>query len=340
LEKSRGEIVLNLRDFLGYFMKYPMLTLLLILIVFPYITSSKFVAADILIWGLFAIGFNILLGQTGIGSFGHAAYWGLGSYGCALWLMRPYGVRTIIPLWLGWGGLATGIALAVLAALIVGILGLKRPGHYFALITLAFAQLFYFIFYQNPLGLTGGGDGIVNIPTPPILGIDGTVWRNPLTWYYFVMMVVIISIFVARKISNSHFGQVLRGIRENEQRMMLLGYDVQRYKLTSFMFSGLFSGLAGSLYTFHLNYVGLENLTWLASGDVFLMTLLGGRELFFGPLLGATLYILMKDSFASLTSNWMIPLGIVVVAVIWSYRGRGVLDIIKQELDKRELIKK
>jgi len=154
------------------------------------------------------------------------------------------------------------------------------------------------------------------------------------------MMVVIISIFVARKISNSHFGQVLRGIRENEQRMMLLGYDVQRYKLTSFMFSGLFSGLAGSLYTFHLNYVGLENLTWLASGDVFLMTLLGGRELFFGPLLGATLYILMKDSFASLTSNWMIPLGIVVVAVIWSYRGRGVLDIIKQELDKRELIKK
>jgi branched-chain amino acid transport system permease protein len=311
-----------------------MLTLLLILIIFPHFTSSKFVATDILIWGLFAIGFNIILGQTGIGSFGHAAYWGLGSYGAALWLMRPYGVKTWIPLWLGWGSLFTGTALAVLAALFVGLLGLKRPGHYFSLITLAFAQLFYFIFYQNPAGITGGGDGIVDIPTPPILWLDGASWRNPLTWYYFCMIVIVAAIFVAKRISDSHFGKVLNGIRENEQRMVLLGYDVHKYKLASFMFSGLFSGLAGSLYTLHINYVGLENLTWLVSGDVFLMTLLGGRGLFFGPLAGAALYILLKDYFAALTDNWMIPLGVVVIAVIWSYRGYGVLDIMKQRLEK------
>ena len=314
-----------------------MFTLLLILIIFPHLTSSKFMATDILIWGMFAIGFNILLGQTGIGSFGHAAYWGLGSYGAALWLMRPYGVNTFVPLWLGWGALATGTTLALVAALFVGILGLKRPGHYFALITLAFAQLFYFIFYQNPFGLTGGGDGLVDIPTPPLLWFDGTEWRNPITWYYFVMALFMAIIFVARKISNSHFGQVLRGIRENEQRLVLLGYDVQKYKLASFMISGLFSGLAGSIYAFHLNYVGLENLTWLASGDVFLMTLLGGRGTFFGPLLGTAIYILMKDFFASVTNNWMIPLGIVVIVVIWSYRGNGVLDIIKQKLEKKGL---
>ena len=311
-----------------------MLVLFLILMVFPFLTSSKFVATDILIWGLFALGFNILLGQTGIGSFGHAAYFGLGSYGAALWLMRPYGVRTIIPLWLGWGALVSGTGLAVLAALFVGLLGLRRTGHYFALIALAFAQMFYFIFYQNPGGITGGGDGIVNIPTPPILWIDGVVWRTPLTWYYFVMIVVLIAIFVIRKISNSHFGQVLKGIRENEQRISLLGYNVWRYRLASFMISGLFSGFAGSLYALHLNYVGLENLTWLVSGDVFLMTLLGGRGAFFGPLLGAALYIWMKDFFASVTDNWMIPLGIVVVAVIWSYRGKGVYEIIKEQLLK------
>ncbi len=311
-----------------------MLVLFLILMVFPFLTSSKFVATDILIWGLFALGFNILLGQTGIGSFGHAAYFGLGSYGAALWLMRPYGVRTIIPLWLGWGALVSGTGLAVLAALFVGLLGLRRTGHYFALIALAFAQMFYFIFYQNPGGITGGGDGIVNIPTPPILWIDGVVWRTPLTWYYFVMIVVLIAIFVIRKISNSHFGQVLKGIRENEQRISLLGYNVWRYRLASFMISGLFSGFAGSLYALHLNYVGLENLTWLVSGDVFLMTLLGGRGAFFGPLLGAALYIWMKDFFASVTDHWMIPLGIVVVAVIWSYRGKGVYEIIKEQLLK------
>lgn len=318
--------------FFEYISKNSMLVLFLILMVFPFLTSSKFVATDILIWGLFALGFNILLGQTGIGSFGHAAYFGLGSYGAALWLMRPYGVRTIIPLWLGWGALASGTGLAVLAALFVGLLGLRRTGHYFALIALAFAQMFYFIFYQNPGGITGGGDGIVNIPTPPILWIDGVVWRTPLTWYYFVMIVALIAIFVIRKISNSHFGQVLKGIRENEQKVSLLGYNVWRYRLASFMISGLFSGFAGSLYAFHLNYVGLENLTWLVSGDVFLMTLLGGRGAFFGPLLGAALYIWMKDFFASVTANWMIPLGIVVVAVIWSYRGKGVYEIIKEQL--------
>ena len=317
-----------------YVSRNPMLVLFFILIVFPFLTSSKFVATDILIWGLFALGFNILLGQTGIGSFGHAAYFGLGSYGAALWLMRPYGVPTIVPLWLGWGALASGTGLAVLAALFVGLLGLRRTGHYFALIALAFAQMFYFIFYQNPGGITGGGDGIVNIPTPPILWIDGVVWRTPLTWYYFVMIVAMIAIFVIRKISNSHFGQVLKGIRENEQKVSLLGYNVWRYRLVSFMISGLFSGFAGSLYAFHLNYVGLENLTWLVSGDVFLMTLLGGRGAFFGPLLGAALYIWMKDFFASVTDNWMIPLGIVVVAVIWSYRGKGVYEIIKEQLLK------
>ncbi|MEE9458352.1 MAG: branched-chain amino acid ABC transporter permease [Candidatus Bathyarchaeia archaeon] len=321
-------------QFFEYISKNSMLVLFLILMVFPFLTSSKFVATDILIWGLFALGFNILLGQTGIGSFGHAAYFGLGSYGAALWLMRPYGVRTIIPLWLGWGALVSGTGLAVLAALFVGLLGLRRTGHYFALIALAFAQMFYFIFYQNPGGITGGGDGIVNIPTPPILWIDGVVWRTPLTWYYFVMIVVLIAIFVIRKISNSHFGQVLKGIRENEQRISLLGYNVWRYRLASFMISGLFSGFAGSLYALHLNYVGLENLTWLVSGDVFLMTLLGGRGAFFGPLLGAALYIWMKDFFASVTDHWMIPLGIVVVAVIWSYRGKGVYEIIKEQLLK------
>jgi branched-chain amino acid transport system permease protein len=308
-----------------------MLILAVLLIILPWVMPSFSTATDMLIFGLFAMGFNLLLGQTGILSFGHATFFGLGAYGTAMFLVEPQGIPRV-PITLGWFGLVTGIALATIVALIIGILSLRRTGTYFALITVAFNMMMYFIFIQNPYNLTGGGDGLVGIATPQLFGLEN--WRTPLTWYYFVMIIIIISVAILRILQTSPFGKVLKAISENEERVKLLGYNTDKYKLISFTLSGLFSGLAGALFAFHLNYVGLDTLYWMLSGEVLIITLLGGFRTFFGPLIGAVAYILLKDGISAYTEDWMIVMGLMVMAVILAFRGSGILEMIEKRFQK------
>jgi branched-chain amino acid transport system permease protein len=314
----------KLQSILGWMNQHPMYVLAIILIVMPWVMPSFAVSTDVLIFGLFAMGFNILLGQTGILSFGHAVFFGLGAYGTAMFLMKPQAVPRVPASW-GMFGFVTGIALATAAALGIGALSLRRKGTYFSLITVAFNMMVYFIFIQNPFDMTGGGDGIIGIPTPPLLFLEK--WRTPVNWYYFCMIITLVAVAILRIIQTSPFGEVLKGIRENEERVMLLGYDVGRYKLISFTLSGLFSGLAGSLLAFNLNFVGYDTLYWMVSGEVLIITLLGGFRTFFGPLVGAVAYLLLKDGLSAVTENWMIFMGAVVMAIILAFRGSGILEI-------------
>jgi len=326
----KNEQLKNLYEWIN---KHPMLILGILLIIMPWIMPSFSTATDMLIFGLFAMGFNILLGQTGILSFGHATFFGLGAYGVAMFLMKPGSVPRVAAQF-GWLALVIGVALATIIALIIGMLSLRRKGTYFALITVAFNMMFYFIFIQNPFNLTGGGDGLIGIPTPSILGFDS--WRTPVTWYYFCMIVIFIAVAILRIIQTSPFGQVLKGIRENEERVRLLGYDTERYKLISFTLSGLFSGLAGAIFAFHLNYVGLDTMFWLLSGEVLVITLLGGFRTFFGPLVGAVAYILLKDGISAVTENWMIVMGIIIMGIILAFRGSGLLEIAEKLIHKEK----
>ena len=150
------------------------------------------------------------------------------------------------------------------------------------------------------------------------------------------MIVVFIAVAILRIIQTSPFGQVLKGIRENEERVRLLGYDTERYKLISFTLSGLFSGLAGAIFAFHLNYVGLDTMFWLLSGEVLIITLLGGFRTFFGPLVGAVAYILLKDGISAVTENWMIVMGIIVMGIILAFRGSGLLEIAEKLIHKEK----
>ncbi len=308
-----------------------MLILTVLLIILPWIMPSFSTATDMLIFGLFAMGFNLLLGQTGILSFGHATFFGLGAYGTAMFLVEPQSIQRV-PVSLGWFGLITGIVLATIVALVIGILSLRRKGTYFALITVAFNMMIYFIFIQNPFNLTGGGDGLVGIQTPQLFGLEN--WRTPLTWYYFVMIIIVIAVALLRILQTSPFGKVLKAISENEERVKLLGYNTDKYKLISFTLSGLFSGLAGALFAFHLNYVGLDTLYWMLSGEVLIITLLGGFRTFFGPLIGAVAYILLKDGISAYTEDWMIVMGLMVMAVILAFRGSGILEMIEKRVQK------
>jgi branched-chain amino acid transport system permease protein len=312
--------------------QHPMWIAAILILVMPLVLPSYSVATDILIFGLFAMGYNILLGQTGILSFGHATFFGLGAYGAAMLIMKPEGIPRL-PASMGWFGLLTGIALATAVAIIIGILSLRRTGTYFALITVAFNMMFYFIFMQNPYNLTGGSDGIIGIPMPPILTFEN--WRAPMTWYYFCAIIVIIAIALLRAIQTSPFGEVLKGIRENEERVKLLGYDTDKYKLISFTLSGLFSGLAGSLFAFHLNYVGLDTLYWMFSGEVLIITLLGGFRTFFGPLVGSVAYILLKDGISAITEDWMIVMGVIVMTLILAFRASGILEMAERFAHRR-----
>ncbi len=308
-----------------------MLILTVLLIILPWIMPSFSTATDMLIFGLFAMGFNLLLGQTGILSFGHATFFGLGAYGTAMFLVEPQSIQRV-PISLGWFGLITGIGLATIVALVIGILSLRRKGTYFALITVAFNMMMYFIFIQNPFNLTGGGDGLVGIPTPPLFGLEN--WRTPLTWYYFVMIIIVIAVALLKILQTSPFGKVLKAISENEERVKLLGYNTDKYKLISFTLSGLFSGLAGALFAFHLNYVGLDTLYWMLSGEVLIITLLGGFRTFFGPLIGAVAYIILKDGISAFTEEWMIVMGLMVMAIILAFRGTGILEMIEKRFQK------
>ena len=288
---------------------HPVVAFLVVFAVFPYLVPYKALATQVLIYGLFALGFNLLYGYTGLLSFGHAAYWGLGAYGTGIALAK----LKVGSLWLG---LAAGLGLAAAGGALIGFFYLRRRGIYFAMLTLAFAQLLYFVGFHLA-DWTGGDDGLRGITLPPLALPGVTIpLDTSLAFYYFALALVATAVAALKRILDSPFGAVLQAIRENSERASACGYDTSRVKLLSFVFSALFAGLAGSLDALRLNVVPIESLYWTTSGQVVIMTLLGGAGTFFGPFVGAATFLVLEDRLAVFTESWPLVVGAIFMAFV------------------------
>ncbi len=237
----------------------------------------------ILCFALFACAFNLLIGFTGLLSFGHAAFFGGASY-IAGHALKVWGVPTEI-------GLLLGTGFAALLGLVMGGLAIRRQGIYFTMITLALAQMLFFVFLQAPF--TGGEDGLQSIPRGTLLGTVDL--KNDMTMYYVVVAIVVSMFMLIVRIIHSPFGQVLKAVRENEPRAISLGYDADRYKLLAFVLSAALAGLAGSLKALVLGFGTLTDVHWSMSGLVVLMTLVGGMGTLTGPVIGAIIIIALEN---------------------------------------------
>ena len=280
-------------------------------------------ATRVLILGLAAMSVNFLLGFTGVLSFGHAAYFGLGAYGVGL--MLKY-VAPSTPLAIVAGALVGTIAAAVIAALIV-----KLRGIYFAMVTIAFGQMFYFIAFRwSPV--TGGDDGLTGWQRQPIdLGfarID--ILSNAQAYYYVVLLIFAVSVAIMGLILRSPFGRTLLSIRENERRARFLGIPVERHIWIAFVISCFFASLAGGLYALLNNFVDPRSLHWTLSGNFVIMAVVGGMRSFWGPLIGAAIFVVLQDYVSSYTQNWMFFLGIFFVLIVLFFP-RGVLGVIRRK---------
>jgi branched-chain amino acid transport system permease protein len=295
-------------------------TLALFLIA-PHIISTP-LTTEILIFGLFALGFNLLLGYTGILSFGHAAYFGLGCYGCGI-AVRDFGLSI-------WGGLLVSIVLGILLAAIVGAIAIKKRGVYFAMISMAIAQMFYFMALSPLKRWTGGEDGLKFIPKLSLTFPFHVDLQSPFPLYYFVYFVVGISILVIWRILNSPFGRLLQAIRENEERTIASGYNVTMAKFVSLVFSGLFSALAGGLFFVYLGYGPLQTLFWLTSGTILLMTLLGGMHTFIGPVVGVGVFLYAQNKLSWTMERWELVVGILFMTLILIFPD-GIAGTIKSK---------
>lgn len=242
----------------------------------------------VLCFALFACAFNLLIGFTGLLSFGHAAFFGGAGY-IAGYVLRDMGLPTEL-------GLILGTAFAALVGLIMGGLAIRRQGIYFTMITLALAQMLYFVFLQAPF--TGGEDGLQGVPRGKLLGsLD---LSNDITMYYVVLVIVVAAFALIVRTVHSPFGQVLKAVKENEPRAISLGYDVDRYKLLAFVLSGALSGLAGATKTLVLGFETLTDAHWTMSGLVVLMTLVGGLGTIVGPIVGAIVIIALENKLGDL----------------------------------------
>ncbi len=281
---------------------------IVVLLIFPWLMPYEALAVNILVLGLYAVGFNLLFGYTGLLSFGHAAFLGSGAYGCGIALVH-FGVP-----W--FGAILVGVLLSVFFAAIMGFLAIRTRGIYFAMVTLALSQCVYYLFYQA-VNLTGGENGLrgINLSEIGILGFSVN-FLNPTTKYYVILAFVAFALWLFSRLLASPFGAVLEAIRENESRARACGYDVARVKFIAFVISGAFCGLAGALKALHLSIVPIETLHYLTSGQVVMMALLGGMNTFFGPFVGAAAFLLLEDVLTTMTSHWQLVLGAVFVIFV------------------------
>ena len=288
-------------------------------ILFPYLAPYTALASEILIFALFAMAYDLVLGYAGMLSFGHAAFFGIGAYTTGIVLIRVYPSVLV--------GLLAGVVLSSAGALFVGFFSIRRRGIYFTMVTLAFAQMFYFIAFKWT-GLTGGDDGLQGVPRPSLGPLDLT---SEITLYYFILFFVLLSITVGIRVINSPFGKTLQALRENKDRAMSIGYNVNRFRLIVFVISGFFSGLAGGLYALLLNFVPLSSLYWTTSGEVVVMTIVGGMGTLVGPVMGAVAIILLRDLLSNFTESWSLIMGLLFMASVLGFRG-GIIGILKDKL--------
>lgn len=314
---------------------YIILAILIALL--PAMGAYPIFVMKIMCYALFACAFNLLLAYTGLLSFGHAAFLGGAAYATGHSL-AVWGLPTAL-------GLLFGTAVAAVLGLIMGILAIRRSGIYFAMITLAMAQMIFFYFLQAPF--THGEDGLQGIPRGSILGID---LRNDLNLYYLVLAIFIFGFMVCWRTVNSPFGQVLKALRENEARAISLGYDVARFKLLVFVISAALAGLAGATKSLVFVSATLSDATWQMSGLVILMTLIGGLGTFSGPVLGAFIVVMLENKvgeFGRALSQWTgiewfqvlgesvtMVIGLIFIICVMAFR-RGIIGELLHRYGKR-----
>ena len=284
----------------------------------------KFVT-EILIWGLLAMSSDILIGYTGMVSFGHSAFFGLGMYGAAAALL------TLKPPSL-WVALLYGLVAAGGAAVFVAYFATRLRDIYFAISTLVFSQIFYVIIFTWT-EVTGGENGLTfSQPRLSILGL----WSErftPTTFHWFVVTVVVVSYLLVRRITQSPFGMVLQSIRENEPRTRAIGYHVERYKIVAVMLSGLFAGLAGVLYAIQNKFAAPDFVFFVVSGEIVIFNVMGGMGTLVGPFAGAAFFLLLREGLSRfLTEYYLIPLGIIFIIMI-IFLPQGLLGFMRRRLN-------
>jgi branched-chain amino acid transport system permease protein len=279
--------------------------------------------AQLLCFAMFACAFNLLLGYTKMLSFGHAAYFGSSAY-ITGWLVSVHGWGTL-------AGILAGVAVAMLLGIVIGAIAVRRQGIYFAMITMALSQLVFFICLQADF--TGGENGLQGIPRGSIAGVIPL--DRDATMYYFVLAVFVAVYLLVRRIVRSPFGHVLEAIRENEPRAISLGYKVDRYKLLAFVLSASIAGLAGSLKALTLSFATLSDVSQGTSGDVILMTLLGGSGTFLGPVVGASVVLTLQQYLSERVGVWVsVIIGAIFVVCVMIFR-RGIVGEIQRRFARR-----
>jgi branched-chain amino acid transport system permease protein len=293
----------------------------LVLFLSPWVMSGiggyRALATRMVIWAIFALGFDILLGLTGLLSFGHAAMWGIGAYlaGYSLLHFTDSAVVAIL----------VGVPVVALVSMLLGLITLRRHGIYFAILTLAFAEMFYFLALTPLQRWTGGDNGLTGIPQPNFFG-----WvPRGYGLHAIISGIALAALYGARRISRSPHGLMLRSIKANETRLAFTGVDVFRYKLLAFVVSGAYAGLAGALYAIYETYVPTDSLHWTTSGEVVIMSAIGGVSTLIGPMLGAGIVLYLENVLSAETEHWNLILGLMFMAFVIFLRG-GVVGAIQR----------
>ena len=310
---------------LGFVARHRVAAVLAFLVAMPLLMPYHALAVNVLIFGLYAVGFNLLFGYTGLLSFGHATFLGIGSYAAGMVIVHAG--------WPWWLAIALGVASAALAGALIGALALRTRGIYFSMVTLALGQIVYYVFYKME-AWSGGENGLrgVRVEAINLLGwqID---FVHPLSKYYVVLAFVALALWLVSRVLASPFGAVIETVRENEQRAAACGYDVARTKLLAFTLSAAVCGLAGTLRALHLSIVPIDSLHYLLSGQAVMMCLLGGMGTFFGPFVGAAVFLYLEDVVTPLTRYWMAVVGAVFMVFVLFFP-RGIWGSLLAWLDR------
>ncbi len=287
----------------------------------PFVLYPVFVM-KVLCFALFALAFNLLLGYGGLLSFGHAAFFGMSSYVCA-YAAKNWGLTPEL-------AILSGVLVAAVLGLAFGALAIRRQGIYFAMITLALAQMTFFFSLQTPR-FTGGEDGIQAVPRGKLFGLVDL--SNDLTLYYLVAIIFMAGLLLIYRIIHSPFGQVCKAIRDNEPRAISLGYRANQYKLAVFVLSATLAGLAGATKAIVFQLASLTDVHWSMSGEVVLMTLVGGLGTVFGPIVGALVIVSMQNYLASLGAWVTVVQGVIFVVCVLLFR-EGIVGVIAKKIGR------
>ncbi len=274
----------------------------------PWLLPSQALAVNVLVYGVLAVGYNLLFGYTGMLSFGHAAFFGAGAYVTGIAIGR-FGIPwfAAVPLGVFGGGLL---------AFVIGALSTRTRGIYFSMVTLALAQLVYYAALQAS-SWTGGENGLRGFTVDKINLFGWSInFLDPVNKYYVLMIFAALALWLVSRILNSPFGAAIEAVRENERRARTCGFDVERTKLLSFTLSGAICALGGTMSALHLAFVPLDSLHYLSSGMIVMMTLLGGARSFFGPFIGALVFLVMEDVFSLWTPHWQVIVGSIFVLFV------------------------